>query len=368
MHVNAKTITAVILFFILSGCSLTPGSHYQGVESVEQLADFDHELSKVNLQLIDSALLNQLNTVNKKPSLGGSVAVNTANYEYLLGVGDVLSITVWNHPELTLPTPVQRSTAFDGYRVQADGTITYAYAPNVVAAGRTVSAVRNELISRLNRVIEAPQIDLKVLAYKSQKAYVTGEVQKPGIYPITEIPLTLIDAINQAGGLTEQANWHSATFTRGNETEHINLDDFYSHGDISQNRLLQHGDIVHVARNNKQRVYVLGDVHQAGSVAIDRHGLNLAQALTNQGGLNERSADANGIFVLRKRDLETDGIIADVYQLHAKNVAAYVLAEQFQLQANDIIYVTSAPLTRWNRVISLLLPSLVSIDSTVTVN
>ena len=75
------------------------------------------------------------------------------------------------------------------------------------------------------------------------------------------------------------------------------------------------------------------------------------------------SPDANGIFVLRKRDLEKDGIIADVYQLHAKNVAALVLAEQFELQPHDIVYVTSAPLARWNRVISLLLPSIATVDN-----
>jgi polysaccharide export outer membrane protein len=211
-------------------------------------------------------------------------------------------------------------------------------------------------------VIEDPQIDVKVVGFRSQKAYVTGEVNKPGVYPVTETPLTLIDALNQAGGLNERADWKIVTFTRGSETEVIRLDDFYSKGDISQNRLLQHGDIVHVTRNDQRNVYVLGDVKRAGTVEVNRYGLNLAEALSEVGGIDERSADANGIFVLRKRDLEKDGVIADVYQLHAKNVAALVLAEQFELDPQDIVYVTSAPLARWNKVISLLLPALTTVD------
>jgi polysaccharide export outer membrane protein len=223
--------------------------------------------------------------------------------------------------------------------------------------------VRKALVERLGRVIEDPQVDVKVVGFRSQKAYITGEVKQPGVYPITEIPLTLIDALNQAGGLTESADWRTVTFTRGDTTEVIQLENFYADGDVSQNRLLQQGDIVHVNRNDKQKVFVLGDVKQAGSVTLTRYGLNLAEALTNTGGLNENTADANGVFVLRKRNYEQTGILADVYQLHAKSIVALVLAEQFELQPHDIVYVTSAPLARWNRVISLLLPSIATVDS-----
>jgi polysaccharide export outer membrane protein len=125
---------------------------------------------------------------------------------------------------------------------------------------------------------------------------------------------------------------------------------------------------VHVSRNDQQKVFVLGDVKRAGSVTLNRYGLNLAQALSDTGGLNENTADANGVFVLRKSNLEQTGVLANVYQLHAKNIAALVLAEQFELQPHDIVYVTSAPLARWNRVISLLLPSVATVDNLNDIN
>ncbi|MDQ9094134.1 polysaccharide export protein [Pseudoalteromonas haloplanktis] len=364
MALSCKTLVASLTLLTMTGCTIIPGSHFEGIESGEQTKNLEQDLEKVNIQIIDSSLIyQQKQAVKKATPLSSLAGVDTSDYEYKLGVGDALTIGVWDHPELTIPAAVQRTAEFDGFRIEADGTFTFAYAPKVPAAGKTVQQVHAELVKRLSRVIEDPQVDVKVVGFRSQKAYVTGEVKQPGIFPVTDVPLTLIDALNRAGGLTEAADWRTVTFTRGDKTEVIKLDDFYAHGDISQNRLLQHGDIVHVNRTDNQKVFVLGDVKRAGTVGVTRYGLNLAQALSDSGGLNESTADANGVFVLRKRNLETDGVIADVYQLHTKNVAALVLAEQFELQPHDIVYVTSAPLARWNRVISLLLPSIATVDS-----
>ncbi|KPV91518.1 Polysaccharide biosynthesis/export protein [Pseudoalteromonas sp. P1-30] len=367
MASSCKSLVTSLVMLAATGCTIVPGSHFKGISPGEETQNLEQDLEKVNIQIIDSSLVQKQSRSAAKP-ISSYAGVDTSNYQYKLGVGDVLTIGVWDHPELTIPAAVQRTAEFDGFRVQEDGTITYAYAPNIPAAGRTVSEVRDDLVSRLSRVIEDPQVDIKIVGFNSQKAYVTGEVKQPGVYPVTEVPLTLIDALNQAGGLTSAADWRSVTFTRGDKTEVIELDDFYAHGDISQNRLLQHGDIVHVNRNDAQKVYVLGDVKRAGSVTLNRYGLNLAEALSDTGGLNENTADANGVFVLRKSDIEKTGYIANVYQLHAKNIAAMVLAEQFELQPHDIVYVTSAPLARWNRVISLLLPSVATVDNLNDIN
>jgi polysaccharide export outer membrane protein len=369
MALSCKSLITSLALLSVTGCTIIPGSHFEGLDSGEQTQNLEQDLEKVNIQIIDSSLIKQQKQTraSAKP-ISNTAGVNVSNYQYKLGVGDVLTIGVWDHPELTIPAAVQRTAEFDGFRVQEDGTITYAYAPDIPAAGRTISEVRDELVKRLSRVIEDPQIDIKIVGFRSQKAYVTGEVNKPGVYPVTEVPLTLIDALNQAGGLTEAADWRTVTFTRGDKTEVIELDDFYAHGDISQNRLLQNGDIVHVSRNDAQKVFVLGDVKRAGSVTLNRYGLNLAQALSDTGGLNENTADANGVFVLRKSNFEETGVLANVYQLHAKNIAALVLAEQFELQPHDIVYVTSAPLARWNRVISLLLPSVSTVDNLNDIN
>jgi polysaccharide export outer membrane protein len=364
----SKKLVISLSLLILSGCSIIPGSHMEGIDVESENSTLEKDLSNVNISVIDSALISQLKDSEQTYSpVKKYTPMITEGYDYVLGIGDVLSIGVWDHPELTIPAAVQRTAEFDGFRIQADGTVTYAYAANVPAAGKTIRQLHELLVAKLSKVIEKPQLDLKVVGFKSQRTYVTGEVKKPGVFPISEIPLTLIDALNLAGGLSERADWRTVTFTRDNQTDIIRLDDFYTRGDITQNRLLQHGDIIHVSRTDNQKVFVLGDVNKAGSIEINRYGLSLAEALSDVGGLNEETANANGIFVLRHRPKNESGIIADVYQLHAQNVVALVLADQFKLQPRDIVYVTTAPIARWNRLISQLIPTIQAAYSISTI-
>lgn len=92
---------------------------------------------------------------------------------------------------------------------------------------------------------------------------------------------------------------------------------------------------------------------------IDRSGLTLAEALNNTGGISETTSDASGIFVLRTSTEQNK--LVDVYQLDASNGAMLILSTQFELQPMDIVYVTSAPIARWNRVIMQLLPTFTSL-------
>ncbi|MDY6889499.1 MAG: polysaccharide biosynthesis/export family protein, partial [Pseudomonadota bacterium] len=143
MALSCKSLATSLVMLAISGCTIVPGSHFEGIDSGEKKYNLEQDLEKVNIQIIDSKLLNtqKLEQAAAKP-ISSNAGVNTSNYEYKLGAGDVLTIGVWDHPELTIPAAVQRTAEFDGFRVQKDGTITYAYAPNIPAAGRTISQVR----------------------------------------------------------------------------------------------------------------------------------------------------------------------------------------------------------------------------------
>jgi len=357
---------------LLAACNLIPGTNLDENNHVNSSNEYykiqnkqlKDDLSKVNIHIINSKLLTKLRHEQAKNAtpLTSQVLLNNTPYQYKIGIADILAINVWEHPELSTSATVQRSAIFDGFRIQPDGTFNFAYAPKQLAAGKTISQVRTELTSELAQYIERPQVDIKVISFNSQKVYVSGEVKNPGIYAITDVPRSIIDAIGLAGGLTPQANWRTISFSRDNKTEIIRLDNFYRYGDITQNKLLQHNDIIHVGRSDEEKVFVLGDIQKTGKVIIDRYGLSLAEALTESGGINENTANSNGIFVLRKRK-QDDKVLADVFQLYAKNATAFILADQFQLQPNDIIYVTTAPIARWNRLISQLIPTIEDINT-----
>jgi polysaccharide export outer membrane protein len=180
------------------------------------------------------------------------------------------------------------------------------------------------------------------------------------LYPVTNVPTRLIDAIGEAGGLTSEADWSSVVLTRNGNDYRLSLRDIYQFGNTAQNILLQPNDVINVNPVTDAKVFVLGEVRQPASLQMGRNGLTLAEALAEKGGLNQQESNASGVFVFRKA-LEGEDHGIDVYQLNAKDAAALILADSFELQERDIVYVTAAPLVKWNRVLRLMLPSMTTL-------
>lgn len=354
-----KAIASSCAVLMLSGCVLAPGSFIDPEDNAPQL-ESQLKFYTISPQVIAEHKLTRA----KQPALiaNESYEQQRQNYDYRVGRGDVLNITVWDHPELTIPAGSMRSPQDAGNWVHNDGSIFYPYIGKLSVEGLKVTEIRDLLAERLAKYIEKPQIDVTIAGFRSQRIYVTGEVQKPGVIPVTNVPTSLIEAINASGGLTEAANWEQVTLLRNGEEQKFSLRKLYQQGDTEQNILLQRNDVVHIARSDDNKVFVLGEVRQPKSYAMGRSGMSLAEALAEAGGLFEQTADASGVFVIRQADAST-GRLADVYQLNAKNATALIMAEQFQLQQRDIIYVTAAPVARWNRVIGQLLPSITGLYS-----
>jgi polysaccharide export outer membrane protein len=364
---NKKFLAAVALPILLAGCTV-PGSYLKlddkAVSSTENVEKTDI-LDLVNVYPLTADKMAAYKTPRRSARVNATLDAELVSYEYRVGAGDILNVTIWDHPELTIPAGSYRSASESGNWVHADGTIFYPYIGFVPVAGKTVVEIRAMLTKKLAQFIETPQVDVNVAAFRSKKTYITGEVNTPGQQFITNVPLTLLDAVNLAGGLAEDADWRNVTLTRQGAEQQLSLYALMQRGDLTQNRLLRQGDIVHVPRNDGQKVFVMGEVNEPKLLKIDRAGMSLTEALSSVGGINQLAADATGIFVVRANRADTNGnvqnsneTIADIYQLDISNAAALVIGTEFDLQPYDIVYVTAAPITRWNRVITQILPTI----------
>ena len=354
------TATGLTLILMAQGCAYAPGSH------IETSGWSPRYESPPETHYRDLVKISRIGPDNLRNAITAQVArppqellLQDSDYQYRIGIGDVLQITVWDHPELTIPAGSQRSSQDSGNVVNENGDIYYPYIGYVQVAGKITQNIREEVTERLSAFLESPQVDVSVAAFRSQRIYVSGAVGTPGVYPLTNVPTRLVDAISQAGGLEENGDWRHVVLTRKGNDYLLSLKDVFEKGNKYHNVLLQAGDVINVPLGNDRKVFVLGEVASSQTLPMGRNGLTLAEAISNVGGLNERQSDATGVFVIRRSEgasADSDHLI-DLYQLNLKDATALVLADSFVLNNRDMVYVTAAPLARWNRVVSLLVPS-----------
>lgn len=393
---RTKTLLILIAICQLCACTVIPGQHMSqfSSESSEDMPITENNetlLKKLNIKLITAQLIVDLEKNFNNRSLGSDNVANLyygyrigskakkgvpdkeSSSQYRVGPRDILTITVWEHPELTIPAGEFRSAESAGTIVGEDGNIFYPYAGVVKASGKTVEEIREQLTKKLSVYIEEVQLDVRVASYRSQRVYVVGEVKTPGIQLVKDIPLTVLEAINGAGGLSSEADSRNIMLTRNEKTYNINLLTLYEGGDLSQNVPLVHGDVLNVPDRQFNKVFVLGEsnivnsfaggtnsVQRSRSIFMDKGRMTLTEALSEGGGLNQETADAARIFIFR------GGLgKPEIFHLDAKSPDVLLLADRFPLQPRDVIYVDRAEGIRWNQIIAQIQPTLTLLNSFV---
>src|SRR5690554_2559041 len=257
------TLSAATL--LLQACMFAPGMHMDTDRLIHQDSA---ENSMVEVVQITPKLLAQDRAVRSAAQIPEALLAYTPE-NYRIGANDALFITVWDHPELTIPGGQQQPSSANARVVRDDGTLFYPFIGNVHVAGKTLEELREIIATRLARYIEQPQVDVNVLEYNSQKIYFSGAFENAGIIPVNAQRLTLI-----RDGRTYQLDYDRLTSTPSR------IGEVY----------LKPGDKVHMGFNDARKVFVMGEVFKPGALPYRTSQMTLSDVLGSVGGPSPVSA------------------------------------------------------------------------------
>jgi polysaccharide export outer membrane protein len=374
---------ALLLTSFLSACVTAPGNYLDTSSLKEDSSSKPAETYPVHLIDSDLVMSEAQQAAEHQTILPPGKYSDPSQYVYHVAPQDILGITVWDHPELTTPNGSTLSTGDNttqtlagavqqpyttalpgqadpyGQTVAPDGTIFFPFVGRMQAGGKTVGDIRSELAARLVPYIRNPQVDVRVLSFRSQKVQVTGEVKSPGPLALSDVPLTLLDAITRSGGSTSIADIQRVRLTRNKQLYVLDANSLLDKGDTRQDVMLQAGDIINVPDREDSRVFVMGEVKNPQTVSMLRGRLTIADALTQATGILDTDANPRQIYVLR--GMKDHPTTPEVYRLDMTQPNAIMLSSQFQLQPLDVVYVGTAFSTTFNRVIQQVLPAIQSV-------
>ena len=210
--------------------------------------------------------------------------------EYRLGAGDVVRITVFQNPELTLES-----------RLTEGGQISFPLLGAVRLGGLSVPEAEKVLVDGLAKgnFLRNPQVTIIVLQVRGSQANVLGQFNRPGRYPLEMAETKLTDLVALAGGVAPGgADLIVVTGLRNGQAfrEEVDLPALFGPGGQARDIVVRNGDAIWVDR--QPIVYIYGEVQRPGPMRLER-GLTLLQALATGGGLTPRGTE-KGIRVHRK--------------------------------------------------------------------
>lgn len=366
----------IIVAVLLPGCSLLPGTgptsdavNGNATAGVRSAASLPYALVDISADSI--GFLSQPNLITFK----GEFTDKRPKPLQLVGIGDVLNITIFEAAPGGLFTPGQASGARPGnfvdlpaQAVDQRGTIRVPYAGDIPALGRTIPDIERAVVDRLkNRAIE-PQV---VVSFNQQHASiisVLGAVNAPGAFPLNSTGERLLTLIARAGGPKFEAIESYVTLQRGGKRVRVLLSRIVH--EPSENIFLRPDDMVFVS-HEAPTFTALGALNQNifgfnSEIPFDVETLTLAQAMGKAGGLADQQSDPAEIYVYRyegrhfleKLGVDTTRFILDkiptIYRLNLRDPSGMLLAAGFQMRTKDVMYVANAKVVDYYKLLLLI--------------
>lgn len=288
-----------------------------------------------------------------------------------VGVGDTLSVTIWEagnsglfatvSPAGGFPTP--RGASLPPLTVGQDGKIAVPFAGRVAVAGKTIVQIERQIVSALAGKADDPQVVVAMAQGLTNVAIVGGEVAKPSRVPLAVGGEHILDAVADAGGVRIPVNESRIRLTRGSKTAVTTYAALLRHPE--ENIFLQPGDIVTVSRAPKTFT-AFGALGRNYQIPFEADALSVDEAIAKSGGLLDQRADPSGVFVFRYEPAElvaalapgshpqtAEGDVPVVYHLDMSQAGGYFLARRFAVHDKDIVYAANAQMNEVQKFLNL---------------
>jgi len=327
IHLNKWVILLITPTFLFTGCYFWRGSKIIIKRYPKKVIEVKNPSESVK----DSEL-----PANKDRLFINNTSVKNENQkrEYTVGPEDVLSITVWENPDLSQEE-----------RVGEDGTISYPFIGRIHVAGKTVKEIAEMLTELVGKdLVYDPQIDVSIKEYKSKKVFVVGEVTKPGPYNLRE-SRTLFEILSDAGGIKKDTAGNYVIVKRklaeGNE-EYSEIKIPLYKGQLEKDIEIFDGDIIKIP---EAKFFISGEVSRPGFFPITED-LNIFQAIIVAGGFT-KAADKNNVKLSRNNGKEV--LLVDVERMRkalergilgSKEIEEQI--EELKLRDGDMIFVPTS--------------------------
>jgi len=350
-----KTLTALFLFVLGTGCSRQDFSQSAVRNPLVHSRNAQHR-TKLSTSAEDRAqrLAQVLSEWNRK--------AGTKQEDYILGPGDELDIAIF-----ALETPGE--TTHLKRTISNDGQIGLPWASNIVAVGRNVRQLEDEVkAAYADRYIKNPQVTVDISDHRSVAVLVTGAVQTPGVYNLDRNHSTVLEMLAKAGGLKDDAadellvirpqnprsqdavdtnqvstamtDLQIETLAANAQVVRVNLRRLIDDGDLLQNVDIGAGDIMSIRSMAQQFIYVLGYVSRPGAFEMkNERELDALRAVALAGGLTA-TARADNSFIVRQT---TNG--QDILKVDLIKIASGVQPTVY-MESGDTLVVGSSAFAR----------------------
>ncbi|HDS0941519.1 TPA: polysaccharide biosynthesis/export family protein [Pseudomonas putida] len=336
---NLRLAALALSTMALSGCggTLSGAGPYKGT--------IESKSEAYNLVDINASTIAPYMAGAARPAL--ATVTKPQPPEIRLAAGDVLNVLIADSaPEgSALFAPLATGGTQLKTRIDAQGMLSLPYVGRQFIAGMTLNQVEQMIRRQLKGITTDVQTHVELVGDLSGSVLVAGAVKTPGRFSTLQGPLTLLDAVNQAGGPVLEPHLVNVTVRTGNQVQQFNYEDV-----LAGNNMVLRPNSEVVLDRARQRFVAMGAVSDPGLKDLPSQNTSLLDALGTVGGLREANANPEGVFVFRMSDAKNTK--PTVLRLNMRDPAAVFYARQIIIKPDDTIYVTNAAVYEWQKVIS----------------